>query len=71
MKSNGVCNGFYLCNRVTPAVYMLCVEITYRVQVLLAAAAFLLLNTRRIGHILLLLSHLFKLIRRVYWGHYC
>ena len=45
-------------NRDTPAVYMLCVEITCRVQVLPAAAVFLLLYTRGIGQILLLLSHL-------------
>ena len=33
-------------NMDTPVVYMLCVEITCRVQVLPAAAAFLLLHTR-------------------------
>ena len=45
-------------NRDTLAVYMLCVEITCRVQVIPAAAAFLLLYTRRKGQIQLLLSHL-------------
>ena len=42
-------------NRATPAIYMLCVENTCRVQALPAAAVFLLLYTRRIGQILLLL----------------
>ena len=45
-------------NRATPAVCMLCVEITCRVQDLPAAAAFLLLYIGRIGQVLLLLSHL-------------
>ena len=45
-------------SRDTQAVYMLCVVITCRVQVLPAAAAFLLLYPRRIGQIPLLLSHL-------------
>ena len=57
-------------NRATPAVYMLCLEITCRVQVFPAAAAFLLLYTRGIGQILFLLSHLNKL-GEFYCGHNC
>ena len=45
-------------NRDTPAVNMLYVDITCRVRALPDAAVFLLLYTRRIGQILLLLSHL-------------
>ena len=43
-------------NRATPAVYMLCVEITCRVQDSQLLLPFLLLYTRRIGQIPLLLG---------------
>ena len=46
----------FCCNRATPAVYMLCVEITCRVQDSQLLLPFLLLYTRRIGQIPLLLG---------------
>ena len=55
-KSHTITEDSVVINRATPAVYMLCVEITYRVQDSQLLLPFLLLYTRRTGQIPLLLG---------------